>query len=263
MQASGGPGSAAASRWRKARRLIFLFAVVPQVLVLLAQPAAAFLLRDAPLLLLAMHPFQPWALLVSPKVGWASFASIIVACRGAAYFGDYFIGRWYGERGLRWLRARRSTAKSTQVVEWVFARMGGVLLVLYPGLVVSVLAGATGMRFRRFASLILLGLVLWASVLRLIGSAAAGPLTEIASFVERYAWSFVIPLTALAGAIFLRESRRSLRVGPEATAAELRPPPRETAAIRVGEDGGRPAARAREGGEREGADHQRAGADGD
>jgi membrane protein DedA with SNARE-associated domain len=155
-----------------------------------------------------MHPFEPWALLVSPKVGFMAFVVIIVVVRATWYCGDYFLGRWYGERGLQWLKQRRATGRTTAWVERLFPRLGGFLLILYPGVIVSVLAGATGMRFRRFAALILLGLLLWGSLLRLIATAAAEPLTDVAQYVERHAWWLVIPLGVVSVVMIVRESRR-------------------------------------------------------
>lgn len=201
--------------WRRARPLIFLSVLVPQTLVLLVQGAAPVLLRDAPLVLLALHPFEPWALLVSPKVDVAPFLAIIVVVRAVPYCGDYVLGRWYGEPGLAWFRQRgHSGARVAAVLERLFARAGGLLLVLYPSVVASVLAGATGMRFRRFAPLVLLGLVLWATLLRLIATAAAGPLSEVVRLVERYAWWLVIPLVVAAGVTVLRERRTLSRADP-------------------------------------------------
>ncbi len=188
--------------------------LVPQTLVVLVQSAAPVLLRDAPLLLLAMHPFEPWALLVSPKVELIPFLTIIVVARAVPYCGDYFVGRWYGEQALVSLKQRGRTGRVTAVLERLFARAGGFLVILYPGVVVSVLAGATGMPVRRFVARVLLGLVLWAALLRLIATAAAGPLTEVVRLVERYAWWLVIPLGVAAAVMFLRERRSLSRAEP-------------------------------------------------
>ena len=58
-------------------RLIALAAlVVPQVLVVAVQGAAPLLLREAPLVLLALHPFGPWSYLVSTRTDVAAFLAV-------------------------------------------------------------------------------------------------------------------------------------------------------------------------------------------
>ena len=63
------------------RALAVAALVVPQVVVLLVQGAAPLLLREAPLVLLALHPFEPWSVLVATRTDSLQFVAVVVAVR--------------------------------------------------------------------------------------------------------------------------------------------------------------------------------------
>lgn len=174
-------------------RLLRVLAVaaltVPQALVLLVQGAAPLLLREAPLLLVALHPFAPWSLLVAARTDPAAFLAVVVAVRFVPSCGGYLVGRWYGARALDRLSRKPRAARATAVFSRLSVRFGGPLLVLYPGATSSVLAGINAMPVRRFLPLTLTGLLLAASVTRLLAAAASGPVAEVSALLDRYAIS--------------------------------------------------------------------------
>jgi membrane protein DedA with SNARE-associated domain len=167
-----------------ARVLAIACLVLPQASVLLVQGAAPLLLREAPLVLLALHPFAPWSLLVSSRTDLLPFLAVMVLVRTLPCCGDYLVGRWYGTRALDWLSRKPRTRRLTTAGRRLSVRAGGALLVLYPGAAASVLAGANGMPVRRFAPLMVTGIVLSAVLARLLATAAAGPLTAAADWVD-------------------------------------------------------------------------------
>jgi hypothetical protein len=161
--------------------------VVPQAVVLAVQGVAPLLLREAPLVLLALHPFGPWSYLVSTRTGVATFLAVLIAVRAVPACGDYLVGRWYGPRALEWLSRRPRAGRVARTVQRLSSRFGLLLLVVWPGATSSVLAGVNGIPARRFLPLMLTGMVLAALLTRLLATAAAGPLAVAAAFLDRWA----------------------------------------------------------------------------
>jgi membrane protein DedA with SNARE-associated domain len=182
--------------------------VVPQAVVLAVQGVAPLLLREAPLVLLALHPFGPWSYLVSTRTGAAAFLAVVVVVRAVPCCGDYLVGRWYGPRALQWLSRRPRAGRAARTVQRLSARFGSALLVLYPGATASVLAGANGLPVRRFLPLMMTGIVLAALLTRLLATAAAGPLTTAAAALDRWALPAGLVLLALVVLAQLRPRRR-------------------------------------------------------
>jgi membrane protein DedA with SNARE-associated domain len=196
--------SPAPTVWRRRAALTAL--VVPQGLALLVQGVAPLLLREAPLVLLALHPFEPWSLLVSTRTGIVAFLAVVVAVRAVACCGGYLVGRWYGPRALMWLSRRARTGRAARTVQHMSA-WAGPLLLLYPGATASVLAGVNGLPVRRFLPLMVTGIVLAALLTRLLAVAAAGPLTAAAAVLDRWAGPAGLVLLALVALVQLRPRR--------------------------------------------------------
>lgn len=182
--------------------------VVPQTIILLVQGAAPVLLRDAPLLLLVLHPIEPWSLLVAPAIEPVVFVVVVLAVRLPLYCGDYFVGRWYGEAGLDRL-SRSRAGLFARTVERLFGRAAVPLLVLFPGATVSVLAGATGRSFRRFFPFILSGVLLAAVLTRLLAEVASGPLVALTDLIGTYALPLGVALVVVAVGSEVVRSRRA------------------------------------------------------
>ena len=182
--------------------------VVPQALVLLVQGAAPLLLREAPLVLLALHPFEPWSLLVSTRSEPVPFLAVVVTVRAVPCCGDYLVGRWYGPRAVAWLSRRPLAERLARMFQRLSPRAASALLLLYPGATASVLAGANGLPVRRFLPLMIAGIVLAALVTRLLASAAAGPLTAAAAALDRWAVPAGLGLLALVVLVRLHAVRK-------------------------------------------------------
>jgi membrane protein DedA with SNARE-associated domain len=182
--------------------------VVPQVVVLAVQGVAPLLLREAPLVLLALHPFGPWSYLVSTRTDLLAFLGVLVVVRAVPACGDYLVGRWYGPRALAWLSRRPRAGRVTRTVQRLSTRFGGVLLVVWPGATSSVLAGTNGIPARRFLPLMLTGIVLSALLTRVLATAAAGPLTTAAAFLDQWAVPAGLVLLGLVVLSQLRPGQR-------------------------------------------------------
>ena len=118
------------------------------------------LLVNAPLLLVAMEPRFRYMLLVAPRVELVPFMVIVLIRR---LFADPFLfalGRLYGDSGVRWMeRQLQDTIGWVRKVERGFGKAAWIFVLLWPGLVVCTLAGATGMRFATFIILNVVGTV--------------------------------------------------------------------------------------------------------
>lgn len=167
------------------RVLVLAALVVPQVVALVVQGVAPLLLRDAPLVLLALHPYEPWSLLVAARTDPGSFLGVVVGVRVVLCSADFFVGRWYGSDAVDRLSRGRRTGRATAVVVRLSRKAGWAVLLLYPGATASVLAGAAGMSLRRFFPLMATGIVLAAVLTRVLAASASGPLREVASLSDR------------------------------------------------------------------------------
>jgi membrane protein DedA with SNARE-associated domain len=181
--------------------------LLPQALALLVQGAAPLLLRRAPLVLLALHPFEPWSLLVSTRTDLLPFVVTVVGVRTVPCCAGYLVGRWYGPPALSRL-ARRGGDAAAARIRGLSGRFGSALLLLYPGATASVLAGADALPVRRFLPLMTTGLVLAALLTRLVATAAEGPLTAAAAALDRWAVLAGLVLLALVVLAQLRPGRR-------------------------------------------------------
>lgn len=190
-------------------RASLLALLVPALLAIGVQPLAPYLLDSAPLLLLVLHPYEPWSLLLSPRFGATSFVLVVVGVRAVLCCADYWAGRWYGP--LAWAFLRRGAGPSPAVLQRALGRAQVPLLLLWPGVTVSVLAGATGVPWRRFLPLLVLGLTGWALLTRAVASSASGPLARTTSaLLDRRGLASAL-LVAVSGFAVWRLSRRARR----------------------------------------------------
>ncbi|MCU1692724.1 MAG: hypothetical protein JWM64_1815 [Frankiales bacterium] len=169
-----GRAAAAAPPSPALRRACLLALLVPALVTLAVQPFAPSLLRSAPLLLLVLHPYEPWSLLVSPRSSGTTFVLVVVVVRAVPCWADYWVGRWYGPVATAFLLQHRA-GRLPGLVHRVFSRARVPLVLLYPGALVSVLAGSSSVPARQFFPVLLVGLTGWALLTRTVASLAAGP----------------------------------------------------------------------------------------
>ena len=186
------------------RRACLLALLVPALVTLAVQPAAPYLLDAAPLLLLVLHPYEPWSLLVSDRFSLTPFVLVVVAVRGAACWADYWVGRWYGPAATAFLVQHRA-GRVPALVRRAFSAAQVPAVLIYPGALVSVLAGSAGMPARRFFPLLLSGLTGWALLTRTVASSASAPLARVVSVLLRHsALVSGVVLVVVLAALWLR-----------------------------------------------------------
>jgi membrane protein DedA with SNARE-associated domain len=183
--------------------------VVLSIAGILAAAFAPLLVRDHPLLLIALEARNRYLLLVSGKVGAAEFIAVGVTRRFASDPFFYLLGRWYGDAAVGWIEQRWPGGRRTiESLQRLFRRVEDAAVFLFPGALVCVIAGATGMRPARFVTLNLFGSLFVVVVLRMVAAAAADPFDVIVRFNDRNA-GWLTVLSAIGTAAWLYWRRRN------------------------------------------------------
>lgn len=153
------------------------------------------LLRDHPLWLVAMEPRNRFLLLVAAKVDFVPFLVVATVRRLVSDPLFFLLGALYGDAGVRWIEGRLGDDVGiVRAIERGFSKAAPVMVFLFPGAVVCVLAGATGMRPIVFLALNLAGTVTVVTLLYQFAEVFDGPLGA----VNRFYGSNTKLLTALS-----------------------------------------------------------------
>jgi len=211
----GGDGSYRA-RVEPSRRVLTLLVglvVVFWVLGTVSTAATSWLLANHPLLLVALEPRNRNLLLATPLVHDAVPFVAFATLRGVASDPVYFaLGHLYGDRAVAWVeRQAGGPERAGRGVRWLeraFHRASWLLVFLFPGLLVCVLAGATGMRTRTFLVLNVTGTVLTVLALRLFAQELAPVIEPVAEWNERNQTAITAVLVAAVGLWLLWQRRR-------------------------------------------------------
>lgn len=141
------------------------------------------LLKNNPLLLVAMEPRNRYLLLVADKVSFVPFLLVATIRRLVSDPLFYLLGYLYGESGVRWIeRKMGDSAGLVRGMERGFAKAAPVMVFLFPGAIVCVLAGATGMRPLLFLALNVAGTITVVSLLYRFAEFFDGPLGAVNRF---------------------------------------------------------------------------------
>lgn len=141
------------------------------------------LLNDHPLLLVAMEPRNRYLLLVAEKVSFVPFLVVATIRRLVSDPLFYLLGFLYGDNGVRWVeRKLGDTAGLVRGMERGFAKAAPVMVFLFPGAIVCVLAGATGMSLPLFLALNVSGTLTVVTLLYRFAEFFDGPLGAVNRF---------------------------------------------------------------------------------
>lgn len=175
--------------------------------------ASSWLLANHPLLLVALEPRNRNLLLATPLVHDAVPFVVLATFRRVASDPVYFaLGHLYGDRAVRWVeRQAGGSERSGRAVRWVertFRRASWPLVFLAPGILVCVLAGATGMRTRAFLAVNIVGTVLTVIALRLFAQQLEPVIEPIVDWNERNQTTITVVLVALVAGWLWWQRRR-------------------------------------------------------
>lgn len=172
------------------------------------------LTRDGPLLLILINPTSSVLFLVSARVELVPFVVVATLRRFVAHIVFFLLGRWYAERAIAWIEERSGgSLPMVRVVERSFARVGWLLIAVWPGPIPSVLAGAGRWHPALFFALDLAAVAAAVLIARLAAEAAASPLDVVLRFIDQNAeWLTVILVIAVIAWLVIRRLRERGKV---------------------------------------------------
>lgn len=173
------------------------------------------LITERPLLQMFMNPRNRYLLLASPQVDVVPFLVVGFVRLVLTDPLFYLLGIQYGDAALRWAeRKLDDDVGFIKTAERFFGRFGSAIILIAPSGYLCLLAGATGMRPRRFVVLNVIGTAGRLALFRVLGETFKDELLAVLGFIERYQWWLI----ALSLVVVALQSRRKSR------SATLRPP---------------------------------------
>jgi membrane-associated protein len=171
------------------RRTVTLLVVLVAafwILGTVANALAPTLIADHPLVLVALEPRNRYLLLTAGRVDlvpYVVFATLRRIASDPVYFA---LGHLYGDRSIRWLEDQTGPrgARFVRFTERGYRRFSKLAVFLFPGLVVCVLAGATGMKVRTFLLLNVIGTVAAVIVLRVFADQLEPVVLPITEWID-------------------------------------------------------------------------------
>lgn len=189
-------------------RLILVPIVILVVAGLAGGAFAPALLKNNPLGLIALDARSRNLVLVAERIDLWPY---LVVGIGRRVIGDpwfYLLGLWHGDRAVKWVEER--SLDDGMVVRWIdkyYRRAAGWFVFFTPGALVCVLAGATGMKPRRFALINVAGTVTMVVLLRVFAHSLDGPIGAVTRFNNRWSKWLTLLTFALVALSLLRRSR--------------------------------------------------------
>jgi len=133
----------------------------------------------------------------------------------AAALALFFVGRWFGERALRWTESQ--VGEMPKIYRWTelaTARAGWLAVLLMPASnIVCLMVGHLKMAPAKFVALITTGIAIRLIVLWYGGKAFEEEIRSILDWIDQYQWWVV---GGLFGISFFQASRRKSPGAPEA-----------------------------------------------
>lgn len=141
------------------------------------------LLKNHPLWLVAMEPRNRFLLLVANRVDFVPFLIVATLRRLISDPLFFLLGALYGETGVRWVERRMGDEVGiVRAMERGFNKAAPIMVFLFPGAIVCVLAGATGMRLVTFLILNVVGTATVVTLLYRFAEFFDGPLGAVNRF---------------------------------------------------------------------------------
>jgi membrane protein DedA with SNARE-associated domain len=166
------------------------------------------LVKDHPLWLVAMEPRNRFLILVAGKVEYLPFVIVATVRR---LFSDplfYALGYLYGDAGVRWIENKMGEGGGfVRAIERGFAKAAPIMVFLFPGAIVCVLAGATGMNPILFLALNVAGTVTVVTVVYRFAEVVEGPVNAINGFYGNNS-KWLTALSVIVTIIWLLDQRR-------------------------------------------------------
>jgi len=201
---------------RNRRTLVLLVAplVVFSVAGLTGSALTPPLLAHHPLALIMLNARNRNLVIVAGFVSAFPFFSVALVRRFLEDPFLYTLGQLYGDAAIRWVEHR--TGAGGVVVRFIerwFRKASYVFVFLFPGGLVCVLAGATGMPPRTFFLLDLVGTLTVIGLLRLVGSSIATPVDTVRRFLSNHLlWTTALSIALTLGWLVYQRRRGSREI---------------------------------------------------
>lgn len=186
------------------RRTLVLIVTPIIALITIGTVASAIhptLVKSHPLLLVALEPRNRWILLVADRVSFWPLLIFGTLRRLASDPLFFLLGYLYGDKAVAWAERKFDFGTGTiRRIERAFQKAGPVLVFFFPGALICVLAGATGMNPVMFAALNIVGTVFTVTLLYQFAGTVRGPVDAVLGFYDdNWKWLTIVSvaLTAL------------------------------------------------------------------
>ena len=191
------------------RRAVLLLTTLLFVCGTLGANIGPAVVDDHPLLVLALSARNRNLIGSIPYVGATTFFVVGFLRLLLAACALFLVGRWYGERALRWTEAQ--VGEMPALYRWTenaTRRAGWLALFLMPGSnIVCLLVGHLRMPPRRFVAIACAGIATRLTVLWTGGKQVEGQIESVVGWINRYQWWVV-------GGLFAVSVVQSLRKAP-------------------------------------------------
>ena len=194
------------------RTLILLVSPIIVLIVVgtVANALTPWLLKNHPLLLITLEARNRNLLAAAGRVDVVPFLIVAVVRRMLSDPLFFLLGHHYGDNALRWAERRLGgNDMLVKVTEQGFRRWSGVMVFLFPGALVCVLAGVSRMKVRTFLLLNFLGTVSMVIVVRLFAKVIEGPIDAVLEWNDRNVkWLTAVSIVAVVLFFVLQRSQR-------------------------------------------------------
>lgn len=159
---------------------IVILAIVGTITTALTPALAA----RHPLLLIILEA-RNRNLILAREVDFVPFLLIATLRRTLTDPLYYLLGKYYGDRAVRWLEVKAGMGSYARLMETVFRKAGYPAVFFFPGAIICAMAGVVGMPFPAFIALNLAGTVCAVIALKFFGDAVASPVESLVGFFDR------------------------------------------------------------------------------
>lgn len=175
------------SRPRLPRRKLLLIVGPIVVLAIVGTVTTALtpaLAARHPLLLIILEA-RNRNLILAREVDFLPFLVIATLRRTLTDPLYFLLGRYYGDRAVRWLEVKAGMGSYARMMETIFRKASYPAVFFFPGAIVCALAGVVGMPFPVFMVLNLTGTICAVVTLKLFGNVFAAPVEAVVGFFDR------------------------------------------------------------------------------
>lgn len=170
---------------------------------------ATKLLKDHPLSLIALSPRYRWFILASPRIDVIPYFVVGIARLVASDPVYFALGWFFGDRAIQFFEDSLGKPTIDKTRE-LFLKASTVMALFFAGPVICVLAGAAGMRPKRFFSLNVIGTTVIVAALRVFSDQLDGLITPVLRFNDRYSKYILIGTLALSALYISRAVRQQV-----------------------------------------------------